>query len=136
MMMILVSILIIFFVLVSMMMMTFLSVVVSSIKKSDASLLVQMETGLYLVEDVSKALAHIHIAEWDGEGLEHLVDAEQQKNDINGPGAPVEEDTKLKKGEINTTSHEFWSQALSEQKRGFDLQHKRNMSCIIYLDYD
>ena len=132
-MMILVSILI--FVLVSMMMMTFLSVVVSSIKKSDASLLVQMETGLYLVEDVSKALAHIHIAEWDGEGLEHLADAEQQKNDINGSGAPVEEDTELKKGEVNTTSHEFWSQALSEQKRGFDLEHKRNLSCIIYLDY-
>ena len=119
-----------------MMMMTFLSVVVSSIKKSDASLLVQMETGLYLVEDVSKALAHIHIAEWDGEGLEHLVDAEQQKNDINGSGAPVEEDTELKKGEVNTTSHEFWPQTLSEQKRGFDLGHKRNMSCIIYLDYD
>ena len=95
-----------------------------------------METGLYLVEDVSKALAHIHIAEWDGEGLEHLADAEQQKNDINGSGAPVEEDTELQKGEVNTTSHEFWSQALSEQKRGFDLQHKRNMSCIIYLDYD
>ena len=132
-MMILVSILI--FVLVSMMMMTFLSVVVSSIKKSDASLLVQMETGLYLVEDVSKALAHIHIAEWDGEGLEHLADAEQQKNDINGSGAPVEEDTELKKGKVNTTSHEFWSQTLSEQKRGFDLEHKRNLSCIIYLDY-
>ena len=117
------------------MMMTFLSVVVSSIKKSDASLLVQMETGLYLVEDVSKALAHIHIAEWDGEGLEHLADAEQQKNDINGSGAPVEEDTELKKGKVNTTSHEFWSQTLSEQKRGFDLEHKRNLSCIIYLDY-
>ena len=118
------------------MMMTFLSVVVSSIKKSDASLLVQMETGLYLVEDVSKALAHIHIAEWDGEGLEHLADAEQQKDDVYGSGAPVEEDTELKKGKVNTTSHEFWPQALSEQKRGFDLQHKRNMSCIIYLDYD
>ena len=94
-----------------------------------------METGLYLVEDVSKALAHIHIAEWDGEGLEHLADAEQQKDDVYGSGAPVEEDTELKKGEINTTSHEFWPQTLSEQKRGFDLGHKRNMSCIIYLDY-